>query len=135
MSSKVCWGCVALAIYDRDKCHTIARHTGKFSPHLKVKLEFTLVLLNPELTHVLLNPFLKTLDLDQLVSLRSHLIRINTVSHLLKIQVSAEQDKISQPKRMLCSSQGGDTIKENLKNNSILFNEYYNKAKFFNESE
>ena len=33
----------------------------------KVKLEFTLVLLNP---------FLKTLDPDQVVSFRSHLIRI-----------------------------------------------------------
>ena len=43
-----------------------------FLPHLKVKLEFTLVLLNPGLTFVLLNPFLKTLDPDQLVSFRSH---------------------------------------------------------------
>ena len=60
-------------------CQTITRYTGKFSPHLKVKLEFTLVLLNPELTLVLLNPFLKTLDPDQLVSFRSH--RIQTVIH------------------------------------------------------
>ena len=59
----------------------IARYTGKFSSHLKVKLEFTLVLLNPGLTLVLLNHFLKTLDPgpDQLVSFKSHLIRINTV--------------------------------------------------------
>ena len=42
--------------------------------------------LNPELTLVMLNPFLKTLDSDQLVSFRSLLI--------LKIQVSAKQDKI-----------------------------------------
>ena len=55
--------------------------TGIFSPHLKVKLEFTLVLLNPEFTLVLLNPFLKTLDPDQLVSFRGHLIRIYTVFH------------------------------------------------------
>ena len=49
--------------------------------HLKVKLEFTIVLLNPELALVLLDPFLKTLDPDQVVSFRSHLIRINTVFH------------------------------------------------------
>ena len=59
-------------VYDRHRCQTIARYTGKFSPHLKVKLEFTLVLLNPELTLVLLIPFLKTLDPDQLVSFRGH---------------------------------------------------------------
>ena len=47
--------------------------------NLKVKLEFTLVLLNPELTLVLLNQFFKTLDPDQLVSFRSH--RIHTVFH------------------------------------------------------
>ena len=58
-----------------------ARYTGEFSPHLKVKLEFALVLLNPELTLVLFNPFLKTLDLNQLVSFRSRLIRIYTVFH------------------------------------------------------
>ena len=40
---------------------------AKFSMSVKVKLEFTLVLLNP---------FLKTLDPDQLVSFRSHLFRI-----------------------------------------------------------
>ena len=61
---------------------TIARYTGKFSPHLKVKLEFSLVLPNPELiTLVLLIPFSKTLDPDQLVSFRGHLIRIYTVFH------------------------------------------------------
>ena len=58
------WGCVVLTVYER--CETIARYTGKFSPHLKVKLEFTLVLLNPELILVLLNTFLKTLDPDHL---------------------------------------------------------------------
>ena len=42
--------------------------------NLKVKLEFTIVLLNPELTIVLLKLFLKTLDPDQLVSFRGHLI-------------------------------------------------------------
>ena len=73
------WGCVVLTVYDRHRCQTIARNTGKFSPHLKVKLEFTLVLLNPELTLVLLNPFLKILDPDQLVSFCSHLIRIYIV--------------------------------------------------------
>ena len=78
------WGCVVLTVYDRHRCQTIARYTGKFSPHLKVKLEFTLVLLNPELTFVLLIPFLKTLDPDQLVSFRGHLIRINPVSTLIE---------------------------------------------------
>ena len=73
------WGCVVLTVYDRHRCQTIARYTGKISPHLKVKLEFTLVLLNPELTLVQLNPFLKTLDPDQLVSFSGHLIRIYTV--------------------------------------------------------
>ena len=73
--------CCFLAIYDRDRCHTIARYTGKFSPHLKVKLELILVLLNPELTLVLLNPFLIKLDPDQLASFESHLIRINTIFH------------------------------------------------------
>ena len=48
-----------------------------------LQLEFTLVLLNPELTHVLLNLFLKTLDPDQLVSFRSHL-RIYTVFHTIE---------------------------------------------------
>ena len=43
------WGCVVLTVNDRHRCQTIARYTGKLSPHLKVKLEFTLVLLNPEL--------------------------------------------------------------------------------------
>ena len=75
------WGCVVLTIHDRHRCQTIARYTGKFSPHLKVKLEFTFVLLNPELTLVLLNPFLKTLDPDQQVSFSGHLIRIYTVFH------------------------------------------------------
>ena len=75
------WGCVVLTVFDRHKCQTIARYTGKFSPRLKVKLEFTLVLLNPDLTLVLLNPFLKTLDPDKLVSFSSHLIRIYTVFH------------------------------------------------------
>ena len=74
--NKVCLRCVVLTIYDRHSYQTIARYTGKFSPHLKVKLD-TLVLLNPELTLVLLNPFLKTLDPDRLVSFRSH--RIHTV--------------------------------------------------------
>ena len=74
-------GCVVLTVYDRHRCQTIARYTGKFSPHFKIKLEFTLVLLNPELTLVLLIPFLKTLDPDQLVSFRGHLIRIYTVFH------------------------------------------------------
>ena len=55
--NKVCWRCVVLTVYNRHRCQTIARYTGKFSPHFKVKLEFTLVLLNPELTLVLLNPF------------------------------------------------------------------------------
>ena len=68
------WRFVVLTVYDRHRCQIIYRYTGKFSPHLKVKLEFTLVLLNPELTLVLLNPFLKTLDPDQLVSFRGHLI-------------------------------------------------------------
>ena len=86
--NKVCWRCVVLAIYDRGRCHTIARHTCKLSPHLKFKLELTLLLLNPEIALVLLDHFLKALDPDQLVPFRSHLIRI------LKIQVSAEQDKI-----------------------------------------
>ena len=58
------WGCVVFTVYDRHRCQTIARYTGKFSPHLEVKLEFTLVLLNPELTFALLIPFLKTLDPD-----------------------------------------------------------------------
>ena len=48
---------------------------------LKVKLEFTHVLLNPEFTLVLMIPFLNTLDPDQLVSYRGHLIRIYTVFH------------------------------------------------------
>ena len=74
-------GCVVLTVYDRHRCQTIASYTGKFSPHFKIKLEFTLVLLNPELTLVLLIPFLKTLDPDQLVSFRGHLIRIYTVFH------------------------------------------------------
>ena len=78
------WGCVVLTVYDRHRCQTIARYTGKCSPHLKVKLEFTLVLLNPELTLVLLIPFLITLDPDQLVSFRGHLIRIYTVFHTNK---------------------------------------------------
>ena len=43
--------------------------------------EFTLVLLDPELTLVLLIPFLKTLDPDQLASLRGYLTRIYTVFH------------------------------------------------------
>ena len=60
------WGCVVLTVYDRHRCQTFARYTGKFSPHLKGKLEFTLVLLNPELTLVLYIPFLKTLHPDQL---------------------------------------------------------------------
>ena len=30
------WGCVVLTVYDR--CQTIARYTGKFSPHLKVEI-------------------------------------------------------------------------------------------------
>ena len=75
------WGCVVLTVYDRHRCQTIARYTGNFSPHLKVKLEFTLILLTPELIIVLLIPFLKTLDPDQLVSFRGHLIRIYTVFH------------------------------------------------------
>ena len=74
-------GFVVLTVYDRHRCQTIARYTGKFSPHLKVKLEFTLVLLNPELTLVLLIPFLKTLDPDQLVSFKGHLITMYTVFH------------------------------------------------------
>ena len=78
------WRCVVLTVYDRHRCQTIARYTGKFSSHLKVKLEFTLVLVNPELTPVLLIPFLKTLDPDQLVSFRGHLIRIYTVSTLIE---------------------------------------------------
>ena len=73
--------CVVLTLYDRHGCQTIARYTGKISPHLKVKLDLTLVLLNPEITLVLLIPFLKTLDLDRLVSFRGHLIRIFTVFH------------------------------------------------------
>ena len=40
------WRCVVLTVYHRYRCQTIARYTGKFSPHLKVKLKFTLVLLN-----------------------------------------------------------------------------------------
>ena len=75
------WGCVVLTVYDRHRCQTIARYTGKFYPHLNVKLEFTHVLLNPDLTLLLLIPFLKTLDPDQLVSFRGHLIRIYTVFH------------------------------------------------------
>ena len=75
------WGCVVLKVYARHRCQTIARYTGEFSPHLKVKLEFTLVLQNPELTLVLWIPFLKTLDPDQLVSIRGHLIRTYTVFH------------------------------------------------------
>ena len=31
------WGCVVLIVYDRHRCQTFARYTGKFSPHLKVK--------------------------------------------------------------------------------------------------
>ena len=75
------WGCVILTVYERHRCQTIARYTGKFSPWLKVKLVITLVLLNPELTLVLLIPFLKTLDPDLQVSFRGHLIRIYTVFH------------------------------------------------------
>ena len=75
------WGCVVLTVYDSHRCQTMARYTGKFSPHLKVKLEFTLVMLNPKLTLVLLIPFLLTLDPDQLVSFRGHHIRIYTVFH------------------------------------------------------
>ena len=80
---KNCWRCVVLTNYERHRCHThtIARYTGRFSPHLKVKFEFTLVLLTPKLNLVLLNPFFETLDPDQLVSFRSHLIRIHTVCH------------------------------------------------------
>ena len=66
---------------------------GKFSPHLKVKLEFTLVLLSPFLTLVLLIPFLKTLDPDQLVS-EAILSGSTLFSSLSKIQIKAEQDKI-----------------------------------------
>ena len=77
----ITWGFVVLTVYDRHRCQIIARYAGKFSPYLKVKLEFTLVLLNPELTLVLLIPFLKTQDPDQLVSFRGHLIRIYTVFH------------------------------------------------------
>ena len=69
------WGCVVLTVYDRHRYQAIARYTGKFSPPLKVKLEFTIVLLNTELTLVLLIPFLKMLDPDQLVTFRGHLIR------------------------------------------------------------
>ena len=75
------WGCVFLTVYDRHRCQTIARYTSKFSPHFMVKLEFTLVLLNPEFTLLLLNPFLITLDRDQLFSFRDQLIRIYTVFH------------------------------------------------------
>ena len=32
------WGCVVLTVYDRHRCQTIARYTGKFSPHLKFKI-------------------------------------------------------------------------------------------------
>ena len=60
---------------------TIARYTGKFSPHLKVKLEFTLVLLNTELKPCPVESIFKTLDPDQLVSFSRHLIRIYTVFH------------------------------------------------------
>ena len=77
--NKICWRCVVLTIYLRHRCQTIGRYTGKFSPLLKVKLEFTLVLLNPDLTLVLLNQFSKTLDPDQQISFRSH--RIHTVFH------------------------------------------------------
>ena len=31
------WGCVVLTVYDRHRCQTIARYTGKCSPHYKVK--------------------------------------------------------------------------------------------------
>ena len=78
------WGCVILTVYDRHRCHTIARYTGKFSPCLKLKLEFTIVLLNPELTIVLLIPFLKTLDPDQLVSFRDHLIMFTLFSTIIE---------------------------------------------------
>ena len=78
------WGCVVLTVYDRHRCQTIARYTGKFSPCLKLKLKFTLVLLNPELTIVLLIPFLKTLDPDQLVSFRDHLIMFTLFSTIIE---------------------------------------------------
>ena len=46
-------GCVVLTVYDRFRCQQLpdTMYTGKFSPHLKVELEFTIVLLNPEITH------------------------------------------------------------------------------------
>ena len=84
------WGCVVLTVYDMHRCQTIAKYTVKFSPYLKVKLAFTLVLLILELIIVLLIPFLKTSDPDQLVSFRGHLIRIYTVFYTNLV----EQDKI-----------------------------------------
>ena len=60
---------------------------------LKVKLEFTHVLLNPEFTLVQMIPFLNTQDTDLLASYRGHCTRIYTFFQL-KIQILAEQDKI-----------------------------------------
>ena len=66
--------------------------------NLKVKLEFTIVLLNPELTIVLLKPFFKTLDPDQLVSFRGHLI-IQPY-----IQLNDTRKRVSQRLRQLQAS-------------------------------
>ena len=32
------WGCVVLTIYDRHRCQTIVRYTGKFSPHSQIRI-------------------------------------------------------------------------------------------------
>ena len=59
--NKVCKRCVVLTIYDRHRCQTIAKYTGKFSPHLKVKLEIYPCPAEHKISIVLLNRFLKTL--------------------------------------------------------------------------
>ena len=33
------WGCVVLTVFDRHRCQTIDRYSGKFSPHLKRYLD------------------------------------------------------------------------------------------------
>ena len=48
------WGCVVLTVFDRHRCQTIARYTGKFSP-----IRIYSCSAEPRLTLVLLIPFLK----------------------------------------------------------------------------
>ena len=78
---KVCLRCVVLAIYDRDRCHSIARYIGKLSPYLKVKIKIYPCFAETRVNHCPVESLFEKLDTDQLASFRSHLIRINTVFH------------------------------------------------------